>query len=97
MNDGLTQIRGIALKAQIHNYAGHGVYFLCDKNEIVYVGQSSISVLSRIYSHLAEKRKIFDSAFYIRVKEEELMEVESAFIRYFKPKSLPWLPLLLSD
>jgi hypothetical protein len=61
-----------------------GVYFLILNNEVVYCGQS-ISVFSRVESHLAERLKIFDRAFYLPVPESDLDRVEGAFIQLLKP------------
>jgi hypothetical protein len=59
-----------------------GVYFLCDNDEVVYVGQS-IDVGSRIRQHTD---KVFSRAFCLPCPEEDLNRVEAAFISLFKPK-----------
>ena len=61
-----------------------GVYFLCLKDEIVYIGQA-VSPASRISQH-HDTGKVFDRAFLIPVPRDELNQVEGAFIRLFKPK-----------
>jgi hypothetical protein len=68
-----------------------GVYFLCQGDEVVYVGQS-INVPGRIMFHIRESRqaagKTFDplSIFYLPVPEGELSRVESEFIGRLRPK-----------
>jgi hypothetical protein len=68
-----------------------GIYFICDGDEVVYVGQS-VSVPARVMSHIHESRrptgKTFDPSriFYLRVPEGELLRVESEFIGRLRPK-----------
>jgi hypothetical protein len=60
-----------------------GVYFLCHKGEVVYVGQS-INVLSRVGQHIGHKT--FDSVFFVRIPKSDLDFVEGTFIRTLEPK-----------
>jgi hypothetical protein len=60
-----------------------GVYFLCQAEEIVYIGQS-INLFARISEH--SKNKDFDTAYFIPVPAEFLNEVEGSLIRHFIPK-----------
>jgi hypothetical protein len=62
-----------------------GVYFLCDGEELVYIGQS-VNPISRIATHRHEGRKEFTHAFLLPVPEYELNNVEGAMIRHLKPK-----------
>ena len=68
-----------------------GVYFLCQGDEVVYVGQS-VSVPDRVMSHIREARrpagKTFDPSriFYVPVPESELLRVESGFIGRLRPR-----------
>jgi hypothetical protein len=68
-----------------------GVYFLCQGDEVVYVGQS-VNVPDRVMSHLRESRrpagKTFDPlrVFYLPVPESELLRVESEFIGRLQPR-----------
>jgi hypothetical protein len=62
-----------------------GIYFLCEKRTIVYVGQS-INIFSRISSHRSEGEKRFDSVMAIRCKKENLSAMESALIAILKPR-----------
>ena len=67
-----------------------GVYFLCLKDEIVYVGQSKYPSC-RIHQHVYEAKKSFDSVYMLPVQQSneaisELNNLESAFIRYLQPK-----------
>ena len=59
-----------------------GVYFLCDGKQIVYVGQS-VNAGSRSTSHRDKK---FDAILILPVPEEQLNEVEAAFIGLLSPK-----------
>lgn len=61
-----------------------GIYFLVSEGEIVYVGQST-NIASRIGNHAAE-RKQFDSYYYQQCDSKSLDEMESAYIRKFKPR-----------
>lgn len=58
------------------------VYFLLEKDEVVYVGQSKTG-LERPYSH---RDKSFDSVAYIECKEEDLDKLESFYIRKYRPQ-----------
>lgn len=60
-----------------------GVYFLCNGNKIVYVGQSK-RVCNRVGAHMGNK--VFDYAFCLRVPETDLNYVESELIKALKPK-----------
>lgn len=60
-----------------------GVYFLCDRYGIMYIGQS-VDVEQRIRHHWSNKN--FDSAFYIELPEDDLLRVEAAFINVLKPQ-----------
>ncbi len=69
----------------LHVLRTPGVYFLCQDNEVVYVGQS-ICVTERIKAHLSNKNFDRDLVFYMPVPESELTKVENHFIRLLKPK-----------
>ena len=58
-----------------------GVYFLCQENQVVYVGQS-INPSARIAQHQADKQ--FNRVFMIPTNN--LDEVETMYIKKFKPK-----------
>lgn len=60
-----------------------GVYFLCQGDDVVYVGQAT-SPARRVASHY-EDGKVFDRVFMIPVPIESLIQVEGAFIRMLKP------------
>jgi hypothetical protein len=68
-----------------------GVYFLCQGDEVVYIGQS-VNVPGRVMSHLRQSRrpagKTFDPLriFYLPVPESELLRVESEFIGRLPPR-----------
>ena len=59
-----------------------GVYFLIERNEVVYVGQS-VNVFSRMREHCKSKR--FDSYSYISCPREDLNVLESLYIHVFRP------------
>ena len=59
-----------------------GVYFLCEADDVVYVGQS-IDVTTRIRQHTDKQ---FDRALCLPCPEQDLNRVEAAFIGFFKPK-----------
>jgi excisionase family DNA binding protein len=60
-----------------------GIYFLCDGEEVVYVGQS-VDVYSRVLQHRRSKQ--FDRVFWWPVPASELDKIEGAFIRTLKPR-----------
>lgn len=77
-------ISGLAGLRELSTHHGVcGVYFLCRRGEVVYVGQS-INVHARIYQH--QGIKDFDSVFYICVPPDELDNWEGAFIRLLNPQ-----------
>lgn len=61
-----------------------GIYFLCLKSEVVYVGQST-NIVARIFSHMRDAVKEYDSVYFLRVPASQLDEVENRFIRTLKP------------
>src|SRR5579859_6916954 len=60
-----------------------GIYFLCVKTELVYIGQS-LDPVRRIRHHA--KVKDFDRVFYIERPEDELNAIEGALIRLLAPR-----------
>ena len=62
-----------------------GVYFLCDKGAVVYVGQS-ICVIGRVGTHVHQGIKKFDKAYFLPCPKEELDSIEIHFIRELNPK-----------
>lgn len=62
-----------------------GIYFLCLKGEVVYVGQS-ITPAGRISAHRTDKEKNFDTVYLLPVPQSELNDVEAAFIHHLLPK-----------
>ncbi len=59
------------------------IYFLCDNNAVVYVGQT-VNLFNRIKAH--SKDKEFDSAHYIVITKAEVDKTEIRYIREFRPK-----------
>lgn len=62
-----------------------GIYFLINKDEIVYVGQSSIDMLARVSKHRREG-KVFDYFSYIRCDLCDLDALEEKYISAFMPR-----------
>lgn len=67
------------------------VYFLCDGEDVVYVGKST-SVYERVRNHIRDNEKGGDSAktferwFYIRIPPERLDAAEQAWIAFLQPR-----------
>lgn len=61
-----------------------GVYFLCSRGKVVYVGQSSKCVMGRVGQHFG--KKTFDFAFFLRIPVSDLAFVEREFIMALQPK-----------
>lgn len=59
-----------------------GVYFLCQDEKVVYVGQS-VNPSSRIPQHYKDKK--FNRAFLLPVPEHRLSQIEYRYIRQFEP------------
>jgi hypothetical protein len=62
-----------------------GVYFLCKKNKVVYVGKA-VSIAARIANHFSEKIKDFDTVFYLPLPKNRIEEVEREFIKHLQPE-----------
>lgn len=62
-----------------------GIYFLIHEESIVYVGQSTIDVLTRIAKHRREG-KVFDAFSFMRCHADEIDEMEQKYITAFMPK-----------
>lgn len=60
-----------------------GIYFLFNDNQLCYIGQS-IDILSRICSHA--KEKVFTSYAFIECSENELNDIERAYIEKYTPE-----------
>jgi hypothetical protein len=71
------------LKKVTFSESGPCVYFLIEKTEVVYVGQS-VNLLSRVGSHVLDKK--FDHVVYLSLPEEVLADIETALIKHLKPK-----------
>ena len=66
-----------------------GIYFLCDGNDVVYVGQS-VNPAARISAHISDRYKKFDRVYLLPVPQSELDDVEAMFINSLKPKLNGW-------
>lgn len=62
-----------------------GIYFLCEDEEIVYVGQA-LNVARRIGEHMTEEKRSFNQVYFIPCLVNNLLEFESALIRWFRPR-----------
>ena len=76
-----TSISSIPGLMQFNPELFSGVYFLCLKNEVVYVGQS-VAIPSRVKQH---GDKEYDRIFFLRVPINQLTEVETRFITALNP------------
>lgn len=61
-----------------------GIYFLCRREAVIYVGQS-VNVSSRIATHANEGTKDFDRCFFLPVPRSQLDYVEAIFIEALEP------------
>jgi hypothetical protein len=76
----LSTVEGLA---ELIPSTSHGIYFLCDKGEVVYVGQS-VYVPDRVADHKREKE--FDSVFFLPVPRGKLRQTEKEFIEKLQPR-----------
>ncbi len=60
-----------------------GVYFLFNKEELIYIGQS-VDILKRISEHM--KDKVFEWYCYEKVRKQNLDAVEKACIQRYQPR-----------
>lgn len=60
------------------------VYFLIDRNEIVYIGQTT-HFSNRIIAHKNDDEKVFDSYFVFNCEKDHLDGLESFLIMYHQP------------
>lgn len=61
-----------------------GVYFLLNKGEIVYIGQS-VHIRTRVDMHRQEKKIEFDAVAYVLCDKKDLDFLESMYIYKFSP------------
>ena len=61
-----------------------GIYFLIDKNEVVYVGKS-VDIYNRISTHSRDASKIFDSFSILECPTEFLKILETHYIFKLRP------------
>ena len=61
------------------------IYFLIDKCEVVYVGQS-VNIYQRLNSHRNDVKKDYDEVKLIEYRKEELNNAEDKIISLFEPK-----------
>lgn len=66
-------------------WTASGVYFLCEGDEVVYVGRS-LSVLHRIAEHIKASVKEFSHVFFLPCAIAELDEIEQRWIKTLNPK-----------
>lgn len=84
--DALTKVpfdRATVLQASLPCGSMCGVYFLIDKDEVVYVGQS-LDVLNRLSKHMRGGRR-FERFAFIACKKEDLDELERLYINALVP------------
>ena len=61
-----------------------GIYFLCIGNRLAYIGRS-VSVITRIATHIGEHRIEFDCMYVVPHPTQGLKEIEEAMIKYYHP------------
>jgi hypothetical protein len=61
-----------------------GVYFLCNEGKIIYIGKA-VNVGSRLLEHKRNPEKVFDIVFFISCHLDQLLRIECACIKFFKP------------
>lgn len=59
------------------------IYFLCQGDEVVYVGQST-NLAARLPQHRIDK--VFDRVFYLIVRLDDLDRIEREYIRAIRPR-----------
>lgn len=62
-----------------------GVYFLIDKDEIVYIGMSS-NLFARIGRHIFDGDRVFTKYTIIEMPQSDIKRFESELIERYKPK-----------
>lgn len=62
-----------------------GIYFLCKKRKIKYIGQA-VNITQRVITHINERIKDFDSVYFITCPINRLTELEYSLIRYLQPE-----------
>lgn len=72
------------LASAIPTNRASGVYFLIEKGEVTYIGQSS-NVLSRIDKHRQNGRP-FDAFTYMECPKQDLDHLEALYIQALKPR-----------
>jgi hypothetical protein len=77
------ELSGVVGLVEIYPDLFHGIYFLCYKGEVVYVGQSQ-RTLTRVIQHKGNKK--FDRVLFLQVPVDQLKSVELKFIKELKPK-----------
>lgn len=61
---------------------GSGIYFLCKKTDIRYIGQS-VNITARVTQHVGLKD--FDRVLFLPWPKDDLSRIEGAFIRILRP------------
>ena len=67
-----------------------GVYILCHKKRVVYVGQSRVHGMQRAMTHIYSKSdhdivKEFDEIFFVPCRHEDVDAIEKSLIRQYEP------------
>lgn len=82
----ILKIKGGSVPLSIYTEYTPRIYFLIQGSEIVYVGRSE-NIASRLYTHLSQATKVFDSISLLDVGDaEELKKYEWPYIAKFMPK-----------
>jgi hypothetical protein len=84
-------ISGSAPRAAIKKLEHSGIYFLLQKERVIYVGQS-VDVPQRLLTHLNEGRKNFDSYSWVPCDRTSLNDYEAFWIVELRPELNHSLP-----
>jgi hypothetical protein len=82
--DELCMIKNLCKLPMVRINTPPGVYFLCQERDIVYIGKA-VNIADRIVEHKKEAVKKFDSVYFICCHSDQLTQIETACIRFFKP------------
>ncbi|MCA9386382.1 hypothetical protein KC717_07095, partial [Candidatus Dojkabacteria bacterium] len=79
----ISQIKELRKPLYLSETIGSCIYFLCEGDEVVYIGQS-VSLMSRLESHRVDKK--FNRVYLLQVPSNHLNRVEAEFIRTLQPR-----------
>lgn len=62
-----------------------GIYFLLNRGEIVYVGQTT-NILRRLIRHNQERTKVYDAVSFLACRPDELDDLELVYVEALVPR-----------